>query len=706
MSPTALLGPLRPAQLVRALRRSSLLVPLLALLLPNPVLGEPETSSTPEPPIIDAGEITVSSTRTERGALEIPGNVTRIDREAIERSGARTVPDLLRREAGIYVTNTTGTPEGFTVEARGFNNGGGNGCSTLVLVDGRRLNEPETGCPDWSFVFLDEIEHIEIVRGPASAVYGDNAGAGVIQMFTRQPEDGRTRVVTHGSTGSWGSQEGSVLIDGRAKGLWARAFFDHIDTNGYRDQAGFDADSSRLGLGWDLDGHGELRLEGGYDSTDRERPGALTKAEMDDNRRQADPDSLGNSDRARSRFLQTTLEVRPREDVTVRFVPYVRRRTDDGRLSGDDGFGGVFDFLTDTETDQYGFDGQVEAVFEAFGRTHTLVTGGEWRREDSDVDNLFRTAGFESATDVALTRRTGGLFLQQEVSLRDDLTLLLGLRRDWVDYDGDGSQTGSPGVDVDEDHEVWSPNAALTWRATEPVSIYVSYARGFRSANIQETVNLFGVDPLDPQRSKSYEVGAKLRRKNASANVAFYWMTVEDEILFDPTAVNVAPFFPGRNVNLDRVQHRGIEVSGSLRPLEWLELYASYTYDDVSIERGAVAAGGIPLTPEHRGAAGVIAFLPCGFEIGVDGRWVGDRPLVNDLDGSSDDLPSYGVYDGRIAWRGQYGGLSLLLEAVGRNLGDKEYSEFGGEASFGGAPGFFPSPERNYTLGFRLEYAL
>jgi iron complex outermembrane receptor protein len=670
----------------------------------------PETALTPEPPIIDAGEITVSSTRTERGALEVPGNVTRIDREAIERSGARTVPDLLRREAGIYVTNTTGTPEGFTVEARGFNNGGGNGCSTLVLVDGRRLNEPETGCPDWSFVFLDEIEHIEIVRGPASAVYGDNAGAGVIQMFTRQPEDGRTRVVTHGSTGSWGSQEGSVLVDGRAKGLWARAFFDHIDTNGYRDQSGFDADSSRLGLGWDLDGYGELRLEGGYDSTDRERPGALTKAEMDDNRRQADPDSLGDSNRARSRFLQTSLEVRPREDVTVRFVPYVRRRTDDGQLSGDDGFGGVFDFLTDTETDQYGFDGQVEYAFEAFGRTHTLVTGGEWRREDSDVGNVFASAGFDSDTDVDLTRKTGGLFLEQEVSLRDDLSLLLGVRRDWVDYDGGGQQLdtfGTTAVDVDEDHEVWSPSAALTWRVTQAASLYASYARGFRSANLQETVSLFGVDPLDPQRSENYEIGAKLRQGMATANIAFYWMNVDDEMLFDPIAF--------ANTNLEEVRHRGIEVSGTLRPIEWLELYASYTYDDVKIQDDVLIStfpdvfgrpGGIPLTPRHRGAAGVIAFLPCGFEIGVDGRWVGDRPLVNDLDGSSDHLPSYGVYDGRIAWRGQYGGLSLLLEAVGRNLGDKEYSEFGGEASFGGAPGFFPSPERNYTLGFRLEYAL
>jgi iron complex outermembrane receptor protein len=675
---------------------------LLTLAVPGLGLAE-----TPEPPIIEAGEVTISSTRTERGALQVPGNVTRLDREDIEESGANTLPELLRREAGIYVTNTTGTPEGYTVEARGFNNGGGNGCSTLVVVDGRRLNEPETGCPDWSFVFLDEIERVEIVRGPASALYGDNAAAGLIRIFTRQPEEGRVRAVGHLSTGSWGSQEGSILVDGRAEGIWARAFFDHQDTNGYRDEAGFDADAPRLGLGWDLDGHGELRLEGGYTSSYRERPGTLTESELDEDRRQADPDTLGNFDDARERFGSATLEVRPRDDVTLRLVPYVRRRTDDGRLSGDDGFGGVFDFTTETETDQLGVDGQMEVAFEAFGRTHTLVAGGEWRREDSDIRNVFTSGAFSSVTNVDLRRMTGGLFLEQELSLHDELTLHLGLRRDWVDYDGGGT----PDVDVDEDHGIWSPKAALTWRATERLSVYASYARGFRSANVQETVNLFGVDPLDPQRSESYEIGAKLRRGRASGNLAFYWMNVKDEMLFDPLAPNAPPFFPGRNVNLDRVQHRGIEVSASVRPLEWLELWASYTYDDVSIEDGAArpgpipttGSGQIPLTPEHRGAAGILAELPCGFEIGVDGRWVGDRPFVNDLDDSTENLPSYGVYDARIAWRGSYGPASLVLEAVGRNLGDKEYAEFGGEPTFGGEPGFFPSPERNYTLGLRVE---
>ncbi len=695
MSSAPLPGPVRSAHPRRKARRQLRLLAFACLL-------EAAASTASEPPIVEAGEVTVSATRTRRGALQIPGNVTRIDRAAIVRSGATSVPELLRREAGIYVTNTTGSPEGFVVEARGFNNGGGNGCSTLVLLDGRRLNEVDTGCPDWSFVPLEEIEHIEVVRGPASVAYGDNAAAGVIQIFTRRATEDGMRAATQLSTGSYGSQGFNLLVDGRAGGVSAKAFFDHADTNGYRDQSGFDADASHLGLGFDLGESGalgSLRIDGGYDSNSRERPGALTEADIDDDRRQADPGSFGDFDRERARFVQTALELTPSEDVRIRLLPYARRRTAAARLSGDDSAGGNFDFFTDTETDQLGFDSQAELGFDAFGRRHTFLAGGELRREDSDLNDLFTSLAFgDSTTDVKLRRDTWGLFLQQELSLHDAVSLLLGVRRDVVQHEGSGLQDFGgfvTAVDIDEEHELWSPKAALNWRVAEPASLYLSYARGFRAANVLETVSVFGTPPLDPQRSESYEVGAKLREGGYNANLALFWMNVKDEMLFDP--------FAFENRNLERVRHRGVELSGSAQPAEWLELYASYTYDDVRIEQGIADAGQLPITPRHRGAAGALAHLPYGFELSVDGRWIGPRPLANDLDNSSKDLSSFAVYDARVAWRAAHGPFSVVLEAVGKNLTDREYSEFGGEATFGGPPGFFPSPERSYVLGARIE---
>jgi iron complex outermembrane receptor protein len=667
-----------------------------------PLPSAADDPAPPDPPVVEAPEVTISSTRTERNVLDVAGNVTTIDRAQIERSGARSVPDLLRREAGLMVTSLGTTPEGYTVEARGFNNGGGNGCSTLVLVDGRRINEPETGCPDWSFVALEDIERIEIVRGPASVAYGDNAAAGVIQIFTYRPREDGVRMGAAYDFGSYGTENTGVRLSGRQDGVFATAYVGDNDSNGYRHQSDFDDDwdDLRLGIGADLAEAGELRLDGGYDSNDRQRPGTLTELEMEDDRRQADPGSLGDFDRARARFLAATLDVRPVEDVRVRVIPYVRRRTDDGRLSGDDGAGGTFDFFTDTVTEQYGADGQIEVGFDALGQRHTFLVGGEARREDSDVKNLFTSLAFgDTDTNVRLRRETWGAFVQQEIGLRDDLHLLLGVRRDEIHYSGSGFQDSGgfiTEVEIDEDPDVWSPRASLTWRVTEPIGLYVGYARGFRSANVNEEVSLFGVDPLDPQKTESYEIGGKYRAGDCALNLALYWMNVKDEILFDPTTF--------ANTNLDRVRHRGVELSGTVRPVGWLELYASYTFDDVRIRDGIADAGRIPITPENRGAAGGTIFLPLGFEIGADWLYVGSRPLANDLDNDSAALPSYWALDARVAWRHTHGPFGFAVEAIGRNLNDREYEEFGGEATFGGPPGFFPSPESNYVVGARLEY--
>jgi outer membrane receptor protein involved in Fe transport len=164
----------------------------VSLLLAPPALGDPEEPPAAEGdadqqsdagaplPVTVVEEVTITAARSERSVLDVPGNVTVIDRETIERSGARSVPELLRREAGIFVTNWSTNREGYTVEARGFNNGGGNGGRTLVMIDGRRVNEPDVMLPDWAFMPLDNLESIEVVRGPVNALYGDSAIAGVV----------------------------------------------------------------------------------------------------------------------------------------------------------------------------------------------------------------------------------------------------------------------------------------------------------------------------------------------------------------------------------------------------------------------------------------------------------------------------------------------------------------------------------------------
>ena len=111
--------------------RYSLLFVLLGIAIPVAAAEDTDLpeSEPPQEPLVPVGEVAITATRSSRSVLESPGNVTVIDREAIEQSGARDVPELLRREAGIFVANTTTNPDGYLIDGRGFNDGGGNGSS-------------------------------------------------------------------------------------------------------------------------------------------------------------------------------------------------------------------------------------------------------------------------------------------------------------------------------------------------------------------------------------------------------------------------------------------------------------------------------------------------------------------------------------------------------------------------------------------------
>jgi len=706
MSSAPLHGPVRSAHLGRRARRrpGAHLLPLVVLgFLAAAAQADPDPDpAPPAPPVIDVPEVTISATRTEQNVLDVPGNVTVIDRAMIDRSGEQTVPDLLRREAGLFVTNTTTNPGSYNVEARGFSNGGGNGCNTLVLVDGRRINEADTSCPDWSFVSLDEVERIEVIRGPVSAMYGDNGVGGVIHIITRRgrSEQG-LRAVARGRSGTYNTNGGSLRLDGAEGPFSATAFLDRDRTDAYRERAEFERDAGDLALRYELGTLASIELGGGYASVDRQQPGDLTHAEWDQNPRQAEPGTGDNSDVERQRFVESRLELRPLDGVTLTLLPSYQSTSQNTLLEDP-----TFDFSDQLEMDVWGVPSQLAWDDTLLGRKNQLLVGADWLQEEVDSDSLLEFTGF-SFPSASHTRRTIlGLFLNDEIWLREDLLLSLGVRRDHSDAKGEDEIAGT---DFHETHSVWSPRTALTWRVSEPASLYVSYARGFRFPNRTETFGFFGFNPrLEPEKSENYEIGAKLRRPGLTANLALYHMNVHDEIFFDPVLAV--------NSNVDRVRHRGLELSGSWQPFAWLELRGSYTYDDVEIRENSgplppgtasIEGSTLPITPEHRGDVAATFFLPYGFEVGGNAYYVGSRILANDVPNTNEKLDSFATYDARIAWSHDLGAhLRLGVSVTGYNLTDEKYAEFGGVslALFGPQEvGFFPSPERHYVAAVRLE---
>ena len=677
-----------------------------------------DTEPEPTPPALNVGEVSVTATRAERDVLEVPGNVTVINREQIEQSGLREVPELLRRMAGVHVTNLTGSPDGYSMEVRGFNDGGGGGSSTLVLVDGRRINEPDSSNVDWSRIRLDNIERIEIVRGPASAAWGDNAIGGVVQIFTRRGKGDATATLK-GNFGSYDNYGGSLYAGGTQGPVTASLFADGLDSDNYRDRSDYWSAKFEGNVRVELGENLSVAVSGGYLEDERERPGALSRTQIDMlGRRAANPDTIGD-ELNRERFhVDGRIEWTPRKNMLFTLRPYYQERDDDGQITS------VVTwpppehpvaFLADTNIETFGVNPQGQIDHKWSWGKNRLIFGSDILRDDIRRDDTsFNTdTGLPefAPSNKKTERRIYAGYVQDELQIGKQVTLSAGLRYDSTEVSGEDLIDGGRFETANSDDDFWSPKAGIVWRFRSDASAYFSYARGFRLPNVDEAFGFFGFNEgLEPEQSDSYEIGAKLRREQIHFDLTLYRLDVEDEILFNHEIDGgFGAFANPRSVNIDKVRHQGVEVSTRIFPWKWLEIYGSYTYEDneiqrdhFSIELGEVRPSldgkRLPITPEHRGNFGVNLMLPYWMELGFNGNITGSRYKANDLLNEFSKLSSFAVFDLRAAFRPKIG-KHVRLDVVFRvnNLLDNEYEEFGGERTFvRNQFGFYPSPTRNY----------
>ena len=152
-----------------------------------------------------ADEILVTATRFNEDARDLPVNSTVITREEIARSPATTLPEILAQHAGIGMRDLFGNnASDSTIDLRGF--GAAAGQNTLVLVDGRMLNDIDLSGVVWSSIPLSAIERIEIIRGGASVLHGAGAVGGLVNIITRSPSGPAGPSRTRGASGQLSQQ--------------------------------------------------------------------------------------------------------------------------------------------------------------------------------------------------------------------------------------------------------------------------------------------------------------------------------------------------------------------------------------------------------------------------------------------------------------------------------------------------------------------
>jgi vitamin B12 transporter len=529
--------------------------------------------------------IVVTADRRARTVDDTLARVSVLTRADIEASQALDLVDLLRRVPGVDLGRTGGPGQSTSLFLRGSNSN-----HVLVLIDGIRVSSANSGLFDFAHLPLQQIERIEIVRGPRASVWGSEAIGGVIQIFTRSPDgagataragrhalyDGNVRYGWRGEHGAFAATLGGTRFDGYSAQNESGFSFDP-DDDGYINR--------NLSVRGALD-LGSQRVSGSF-------LGTRADVEFDQGLTDARNHSLGVAVAGplAAGWDHTLTLGSAREDLTTpAFFARFRSRRE------------TADWVHDVD----------------LGAAGALVGGLNYVHEDgASIDT------FGDAAVYARTRSNRAAFLGWQRDLAA-LDLQLSGRHD--DNSAFGSETTFQG--------------ALGWSWSEQGRAFVSYGEGFRAPNLNELYSpgfggLFAGNPdLAPESSESVELGLTQSFGAHRLEASAYRTRIRNLVSFSGGETF-------RAENIGRADIDGLEIGYAWQG-ERYGVDASATLQDADN-----AATGQPLLrrPDRKLALAVSRRYGDAFEAALEGSYSSERADFGA------ELPSYALLDARIAWR-------------------------------------------------------
>jgi outer membrane receptor protein involved in Fe transport len=686
-------------------------VALLALTLSaHPVAAQADSSAKPT-----LGPVVVTAERAPSSLQLSTASVSRISGAELALTPHTTIADVLQRIPGFALVNFDGLGFDPQLMTRGFY-GGGQAEYVTVLVDGRPVAQLQTGLVPWAALPpAADVEAIEVVRGPASALYGDAAIGGVINVITKRGD---------GTTGRWNAAGGAFgTWSAGLGGATTVATHDVNGSVGFDQTAGFRAHATRTAAriqgSANLIANDTTRLAITLRSFDQrfDEPGALLASLVAQDRSGSDAlfrfdhtddqshtlrldGSHALSGRAR---LSATVGGKWRNTSAIQtlalapgFGDTQERAAVNTRASGtvqldvaDSPLPGVDHLTLGAEVARGGLDSKYYAIVSGNRAAHLASSGARGSLQSSGETS----------------RLAGALFEQYTVRIIDPVRLSLGTRIDWLSDGFDAAGTPST---ITASHTAFSPKAGLNVRYAQTAhgsgNLYLSASGTFKAPTLDQLFDQRAVPvpfppysvmtsnpTLQPQRGGSIEAGVYQSGQfggsvTASASLSAYQMDMRDELDFDLKAL--------RYVNIGQSRHRGIE-SGVTIAAPHASAFANYTLQSATAQSGADAGKYLKAIPRHTLNAGVTVMPGAGVETGLS---VTNSRGANLDDANTIEMPMWTRADARVA--GTRGDITAFVEV--RNLLDAKYNTTGFQDPAGtGQAYFYPAAGRVFSLGLR-----
>ena len=631
--------------------------------------------------------IVITPSRTEKGLSDVPASVSVITKEDIKNSDAKTIPEAIKNLEGIYSYDTTGVGAGGTINMRGFY--GGMSSHHLVLIDGMPQNKGEDKLVDWDLIPVDNIERIEVLRGPASSLYGDNAMSGVINIITKKPSDASHAGASF-SYGNYDTQNYTSYLSGTFNRLGYYLGLSSRLTRGFREHGDYENIQVYGKSNYSINDAHNLRFSFDYSAkTQGTFPWALSEAQIAQNRRQAKPGTENDSNGANKFSLDLThhWDLGTSSDLETAFYY---------RFEGRGSFytSGASQNTTKEQNraeNTFGLPIRLKTVLEIFDMDHSFVIGIDLERNDFGYEEYnapFQNRRGLPTSNYDIARNKIGPYIQDEIKISDVLKLIFGVRYDWVKFNFDDRRTESNSKD--KAMSKVTPNCGIIFAYQEDSDLYGSFGQAFRTPAIgQMFTYASSANPdLKPEEAANYEVGLRHRfNEFLKTNVSLYWMELDNEIWFDNAT--------SKYQNYGKTSHKGIETGLDFKISKALSGFANYTYSVAKNESGSYKGEYLISIPIYKASSGLHFATGFGLSWDLIVTYVGSSYIDS---ANNNKLPSYTTADTKVSY--QYKAMKIFLTVD--NLLDKEYNSYGYVS--GTTKYFNPAAGRTFTFGAEVNF--
>lgn len=637
--------------------------------------------------------VIVSATRSNVTNIAFPASITVITAEEIRLSGATHLVDALRNAGGLQISDLYGDGTDASVGVRGFSETAQQ--NTLIMIDGRRLNNADNGLPDLNTIALRSIDRIEIIKGSSGTLFGDKAVGGVINIITRSPD--KFHIEAEATYGSYDNRSIFASLENvHDNGISYRlSAHRHLNDN-YRHNNKMQLTDLAINTAYRYSS-GEIFIE--YQNLDENVrvPGPLFSDMLAADRRQAlNPTDYVNTDSwvARAGVKQ---EISDGVEFQAEYTNRMSKST--GQLSSG---GAPSTFHQKRQHTEY--TPRIIAALPIPAGDALITLGADLFETDYLITSPF------GITDD--TQNQYSVYVQGIFPVTDKLSLTAGGRHGWVENDilVDTLAFGRSlpeGTELDDSTNAWE--AGLTYELNDNWRIFGKTDRNFRFVTADEysavadnnffaNLFMFGtVVPLpETQTGLSWEAGIEWLGEKTNARLQFYQLDLDDEIVFDPVLF--------LNTNIGDTRRRGFILEGRYSPLDNWDIYFNYSYIDAEVTSGSYDGSDLTFIADH--TINIRTRYRYGEHLSgyLEVAGISDRVLGGDFSNVFSKLPGHVVANTNISYK--YNSFKLSLRV--NNLLDKEYSDSGNigfdfrDPFFPQVESYFPSPGRNFL--FSLSY--